>query len=110
MKKLFFLIPILGLIGCLTLANSDTIKLIASRTSGVYHLEACRYARQIITYDTERRQRISENARVNIDAVPRHYKTYNTPEEAILDGKRPCRICKPPIDSKGNKLWHKEKK
>jgi methylphosphotriester-DNA--protein-cysteine methyltransferase len=80
MKKLFLLfIPFL-IYGCITLANSKDIKLVGSIKSNIYHKTDCRFVRII---------------------NPRYLIDFDSPEEAIKKGYRPCLICRPP--TKGDK-------
>ncbi|MBF0479117.1 MAG: hypothetical protein HQL26_06505 [Candidatus Omnitrophica bacterium] len=77
-KKLAVGLVGLALVFC-GLARADEAGFVASKKSTVYHLPACVMVKQI---------------------TPDNKVTFNTPEEAIKAGYKPCQKCNPPQVSK----------
>jgi methylphosphotriester-DNA--protein-cysteine methyltransferase len=77
-----------GVVSCLLLLISITPfaadKYVSSRYSAYYHKQSCKKA-------------------LKIDPLIK--VTYNSSEEALKAGKRPCQICKPPTE-----VYQEEKK
>lgn len=80
MKKTLLLLVVLALAGCLSGCSkeqpevSEEIQYVASSERPIFHEPSCQWA-----------EKISD----------RNLVEYSTREEAIRDGKRPCKVCKP---------------
>lgn len=78
-KEVFIILVILGIcLSGLIFTNNAAARYVGSKESNVYHEENCHYVEKIKSEDLN---------------------NFDTPEEAIAAGYRPCKVCKPPESS-----------